>query len=133
MGHTLFRKLGHGKEPIPGLLRSTKSHGGATVGRSGENALPRGGYVVGTESGTAQTVHTSPIPKTERHRMNKGERRLLARFADHRDFGTWISGNRIHLDPVMTTTRRREAMAVGRRNRQEAIYNVKTGESEPVR
>lgn len=130
-GRLIARK--HGKEPIPGLLAQSKAHGGATVNRSGEDALPEGGYVVGIADETAERPRLGGVPKTERRRVYRAENRLLSRFASHRSFGTWIDQGHLHLDPVMTTKKRSEAMAIGRKHRQKAIFNVGTGEAEDVR
>jgi hypothetical protein len=103
----------------------TAEHGGGTF----ESATllpfePKDGYAVGLVSGTPVILSASgPVECLDKYvRHIAGE--YAAPFV-----GTWLNGDRIHIDPVEYVNDRERAIGLGRVRGQAAIYDFAAGES----
>lgn len=108
-----------------GLRETILSNGGATIrARTMAPISPKRGYAVGA---TTETAIRLPITATETT-IRQALFLIWYRFGT-RDLGAWVEGETIHLDPTTIVRTKRDAIALGRENRQMAIYDLRRGET----
>jgi len=99
--------------------------GGATIkSRTFTPITPKRGYAVGA---TTETAIRLPITATETT-IRQALFLIWYRFGT-RHLGAWVDGDTIHLDPTTIVRTKRDAMRLGRENRQIAIYNLAKGQT----
>ena len=107
-----------------GLLATIKRDGGATLNADTlTDAKATAGYAVGLTTGTAITLPDDADDTTLGLAL-----RLIAGAYDCSFVGAWVAADGVHLDPVAIIRDRNEAERVGRRNDQQAIYDLAKGE-----
>ena len=100
------------------LLDRILRDGGATItARTLAPVSPKRGYAVGA---TTETAIRLPITATETD-LHRALFLIWHRFGT-RHLGAWVEGDTIHLDPTTIVRTKRDAIALGRENRQLAIY-----------
>ena len=96
--------------------------GGATIAaRTLTPVAPKRGYAVGA---TTETAIRLPITATETD-IRRALFLIWHQFGT-RHLGAWVDGDTIHLDPTTIVQTKRDALTLGRENRQMAIYNLAT-------
>lgn len=99
--------------------------GGATIkSRTLTPITPKRGYAVGA---TTETAIRLPITATETT-IRQALFLIWYRFGT-RHLGAWVDGDTIHLDPTTIVSTKRDAIRLGRENRQMAIYNLAKGQT----
>ena len=99
--------------------------GGATIKSRTLNPItPKRGYAVGA---TTETAIRLPITATETT-IRQALFLIWYRFGT-RHLGAWVDGDTIHLDPTTIVRTKRDALRLGRENRQMAIYNLAKGQT----
>jgi|LakMenE18May11ns_1017448.scaffolds.fasta_scaffold9943166_2 hypothetical protein len=100
------------------ILAAILANGGITVRVPTMRATnPRRGYAVGA---TQQTFTMLPVATATESDVRRA---MLTAAAAHgtRYAGAWIDGEWIHVDPTAIVRTKRDAIALGRENRQRAI------------
>ena len=104
------------------LLDRILRDGGATItARTLTPITPKRGYAVGATTDTAIRL---PITTTDTD-LARALFLIWYRFGT-RHLGAWVDGDTIHLDPTTIVRSKRDALRIGRENRQMAIYNLAT-------
>jgi hypothetical protein len=99
--------------------------GGATItARTLAPVSPKRGYAVGA---TTETAIRLPITATETT-IRQALFLIWYRFGT-RHLGAWVDGDTIHLDPTTIVRTKRDAIRLGRENRQLAIYGFSKRET----
>ena len=92
--------------------------GGATItARTMTAVAPKRGYAVGSTTDTAIRL---PLTATDTD-IHRAMFLVWARYGT-RHIGAWVDGDTIHIDPSTIVSTKRDALALGRENRQMAIY-----------
>lgn len=108
-----------------GLRETILSNGGATIrSRTMVAVSPKRGYAVGA---TSETAIRLPITASETA-IRQAMFLIWYRFGT-RHLGAWVDGDTIHLDPTTIIRNKRDALRLGRENRQMAIYDLRKGET----
>ena len=99
--------------------------GGATItARTMTAVAPKRGYAVGA---TSETAIRLPITATETD-IRRAMFLVWVQYGT-RHIGAWVDGDTIHIDPSTIVSTKRDAMELGRENRQLAIYGFPKGET----
>ena len=105
-----------------GLRSTILANGGATIAaRTLTPITPKRGYAVGATTDTAIRL---PITATDTD-IAQALFLIWVQYGT-RHLGAWVDGDTIHLDPTTIVRSKRDALALGRENRQMAIYNLAT-------
>jgi hypothetical protein len=108
-----------------GLRETILSNGGATIkSRTMAAVSPKRGYAVGA---TKETAIRLPITASDKS-LAEALFLIWYRFGT-RHLGAWVEGDTIHLDPTTIVRNKRDALNLGRENRQIAIYDLRKGET----
>ena len=108
-----------------GLRETILSNGGATIkSRTMAAVSLKRGYAVGATTETAIRLPITATEKTIREAMFL----IWHRFGT-RHLGAWVEGETIHLDPTTIVRKKRDALNLGRENRQLAVYDLRRGET----
>jgi len=101
-----------------GLRETILRDGGATItARTLTPITPKRGYAVGA---TTETAIRLPITATDTD-LARALFLIWHQFGT-RHLGAWVDGDTIHLDPATIVRTKRDAITLGRENRQLAIY-----------
>lgn len=111
------------------MIESQAKTGGATYfpGKNAYLSPGDSGFMVSEQGG--QVINGKPDPNT----LNRFVTENASKFADpNKAVGTWESGGKTYIDISNKVATRKDAMIQAMRNNQEAIYNIRSGQSEPT-
>lgn len=111
------------------ILHLIQTTGGATYSLSKGNLVGTDGYAVAIYPDREQIVSQLDYDTVEEYLLQNED--LLSNSAN--SFGAWISGgNKVYLDVVAVIKDLNEAMKLGRKHNQLAIFNLKTLQEIPI-
>lgn len=99
----------------------TMHTGGVTITKYGDTFSPNYGYAVGGHDGSYIKL-SGENPDL----IGPALQITMREFPDYL-IGTWFDGTNIYIDPILFISNRKDALALGKRYNQKAIYDFGLG------
>ena len=117
----LMKKAALSGQVVNNILKLIQQNGGATYNISKGNLVGKDGYAVAIYPDREQIVSGIDYDILEGYIVQNED--LLSN--SNNSFGAWVSGGKVYLDVVATVKDKRQAMELGYRHKQLAIFDLK--------